>query len=150
PVQTRDQRAFDDASSGRLTYGGLRVERRLGGTVTLAAYVSQFDQADARFPSAVGHERRTIVDVHLGGSARRWDFDAEAMLQSGRMASQDVQAWAIGSLGGYTFAETAWSPRLGLQFDVASGDRNPHDGRLQTFNPLFPNGYYLTLAGYTG
>jgi hypothetical protein len=30
------------------------------------------------------------------------------------------------------------------------GDRNPHDHELNTFNPLFPNGYYLNLAGYTG
>src|SRR6202034_2656036 len=26
----------------------------------------------------------------------------------------------------------------------------PGDGRLGTFNPLFPNGYYFALAGYTG
>ena len=40
--------------------------------------------------------------------------------------------------------------RLGFQFDAASGDSNPHDSVLETFNPLFPNGYYFTLAGYTG
>jgi len=37
-----------------------------------------------------------------------------------------------------------------LQLDAASGDSNPHDHVLGTFNPLFPNGYYITLAGYTG
>jgi hypothetical protein len=37
-----------------------------------------------------------------------------------------------------------------LQFDGASGDRNPNDHVLNTFNPLFPNGYYVTLSGYTG
>ena len=30
--------------------------------------------------------------------------------------------------------------------DSASGDRHPGDGTLGTFNPLFPNGYYFTLA----
>ncbi|MGF6551620.1 hypothetical protein QFZ96_006756 [Paraburkholderia youngii] len=43
-----------------------------------------------------------------------------------------------------------WTPRIAVQLDAASGDRHPHDGRLETFNPLFPNGYYFTLAGYTG
>jgi hypothetical protein len=43
-----------------------------------------------------------------------------------------------------------WSPRVALQVDAASGDRHPHDGRVGTFNPLFPNGYYFTLAGFTG
>jgi hypothetical protein len=37
---------------------------------------------------------------------------------------------------------------MGLAVDVATGDRNPIDDRLDTFNPLFPNAYYL--AGYTG
>ena len=37
-----------------------------------------------------------------------------------------------------------------MQIDGASGDRHPGDGRVETFNPLFPNGYYFTLAGYAG
>jgi hypothetical protein len=150
PVQTRDLHPFDDHSNNRLTYGGVRVERQLTRGVSLAAYVSQYDNANDRFPSAVGKERRTIVDARLAGGLGPWDFDAEAMGQTGKMAAQDVQAWAVGSIAGYTFADAPWSPRLGLQFDAASGDRNAHDGRLETFNPLFPNGYYVTLAGYTG
>jgi hypothetical protein len=43
-----------------------------------------------------------------------------------------------------------WSPRLGIQLDAASGDHNLSDGQVGTFNPLFPNGYYVTLSGYTG
>ena len=37
---------------------------------------------------------------------------------------------------------------MGLAVDVATGDHDPSDNRLETFNPLFPNGYYL--ADYTG
>ncbi len=39
--------------------------------------------------------------------------------------------------------------RLALQVDGVSGDKHPGDGSLGMFNPLFPNGYYSTLAGYT-
>jgi hypothetical protein len=42
-----------------------------------------------------------------------------------------------------------WSPRVGIQLDAASGDGNTKR-TFGTFNPLFPNGYYFTLAGYTG
>lgn len=48
------------------------------------------------------------------------------------------------------FAAAPWQPRLGVQLDAASGDRNPDDGCVGTFNPMFPNGYYVTLSGYTG
>ena len=36
-----------------------------------------------------------------------------------------------------------------MQFDAASGISGPRGHVLQTFNPLFPNGLYFTLAGYT-
>ncbi len=150
PVQERDLRAFNDYSSGRLTYGGMRVERRLFGSSRVSVYYSRFTQDDAKFPSASGNERRDILDVRFSGAANGFDWDAEAMGQTGRIGGQSIRAWAFGSLAGYTLSDFQWTPRIGLQFDGASGDENPHDHELGTFNPLFPNGYYVTLAGYTG
>lgn len=52
---------------------------------------------------------------------------------------------------GYTF-DTAWSPRIVLAFDFASGDTNPNDGKNGRFDPLFgqpfelgPTGIYTAL-----
>jgi hypothetical protein len=70
------------------------------------------------------------------------------MNQTGRIGLQSIEARAVGSLVGYNFRNTLWTPHAGLGLDIATGDRDPHDNKLQTFNPLFPNGYYL--AGYTG
>lgn len=150
PVQARDTRPFDDTSNGHLTYGGLRLERQLTSSSSLAAYVSRFTQDSVRFTSVTGNEQRQIADLHYAGTLSAVDWDIEAMGQSGRVGSQDVRAWALGSLAGYTFTAERWRPRVGVQFDVASGDKHPDDGQLNTFNPLFPNGYYLTLSGYTG
>ena len=119
-------------------------------TASLSAYVSRFTQGGAKFPGAHGDERRDIVDVRFAGTRGSLDWDVEAMNQVGRIGLQDVEAWAFGSLAGYTLTGLPWKPRLGIQVDAASGDRSPTDNRLNTFNPLFPNGYYVTLAGYTG
>jgi hypothetical protein len=72
------------------------------------------------------------------------------MGQIGHIADDTITAWALGSLAGYTLADRPWTPRIGIQIDAASGDGNPHDHHLGAFNPLFPNGYYFTLAGFTG
>jgi hypothetical protein len=150
PVQDRDLRPFDDHSNNQLTYGGFRVERKIMDSANLSAYISRFTQDGAKFPGAHGYERRDIVDVRFAGTRGSLDWDMEAMNQVGRIGPQDIEAWAFGSLAGYTLTDIAWRPRLGIQVDAASGDRSPTDNRLNTFNPLFPNGYYVTLAGYTG
>jgi hypothetical protein len=150
PVQNRDLRIFDDYSSNHLTYGGVRAEYKLTETSSISVILSQFKQDNAHFPSVSGNELRNILDVHYSGAASGFDWDAEGMGQLGHIADESIRAWAIGSRVGYTLSDVAWSPRMGLQLDAASGDSNPHDGMLGTFNPLFPNGYYVTLSGYTG
>jgi hypothetical protein len=43
--------------------------------------------------------------------------------------------------GGHTFSNLPGSPRVGLDIDVASGDSDPTDGTMETFNHLFPLGH---------
>ncbi|AJX35336.1 alginate export family protein [Burkholderia oklahomensis] len=150
PVQYRDDEAFDDVSSRNLTFSGVRVERQGVGPGDLSAYYSRYNRTQAQFLDGAGAEHRDVFDVRYAGKKQHVDWDVEGMYQSGRVGAQRIEAWAVGSLAGYTFADMRWTPRVGLQIDAASGDRHPHDGRIETFNPLFPNGYYFALAGYTG
>lgn len=149
PVETRDASPFDDYSSPHLSFGLLRIERQVTTSSSLSAYVGRFRQDDARFPSASGNERRDLVEVRYTGVSGRFDWDAEAMSQNGRIGAQAIHAWATGVVIGLTLDSTTVRPRISLQFDAASGDKNPTDNQLNTFNPLFPSGHYFTTAGYT-
>lgn len=150
PVQNRDIRSFDDTSSRHMAFSGVRLERLGVGPGDVSGYWSRYRRDDARFLDATGNEERDVYDLRYSGKSGSIDFDIEAMLQDGKVGSKDASAWALGSIVGYTFASKPWTPRLGLQFDMASGDRHAGDGKLGTFNPLFANGYYFSLAGLTG
>ena len=150
PVQYKDGHAFDDASGAAVRFDTLRLERHVLGDNELSAYWSLFQRANARYGDAAGAERRQVFDARFAGSQAALDWDLEAMLQAGSVGASRIRAWAIGPRVGYTFTRVDWQPRIGLQVDAASGDTHRGDTTLGTFNPLFPNGYYFALAGYTG
>src|SRR5262249_37725183 len=135
PVQYRNASAFDDFSNRRFMYGGIRLERQRFAGGEVSATFSEYRNDDAHFPAGVGEEHRRSLDVRWVGAARGFDWDAEGMRQAGSLGGKSVSAWAIGALGGYTFPEAPWKPRLGAQLDAASGDRDLDDGRVETFNP---------------
>lgn len=149
PVQYRDISAFDDTSNRHLTFSGVRFERQNAGPGDLSGYYSLYTRAGAQFLDAQGDEHRNVFDLRYTGKTAAFDYDIESMYQTGHVGDKTIAAWAVGSMFGYTLT-SSWTPRLGIQIDAASGDRHPNDGRVETFNPLFPNGYYFTLAGYTG
>jgi hypothetical protein len=149
-VQVQDNQVFDDCSSSKQTFGGARLERKLTDTINLTGYYANFTQADVHFPNAAGKEDQDILDLRLNGTVNHFDWDLKAMNQTARIGSDQIEVWAFGSPAGYTFNTVNWSPRLGIQLDAASGDGGVAGHHFGTFNPLFPNGYYLTLAGYTG
>jgi hypothetical protein len=145
PVQNVPTEPFDDSSSRGLQYGGFRIERNDVGPGKLSAYYSRYDQDIAQYLDARGKERRDNLDVHYEIVRGPLDWDLEGMRQSGQVGNTQIRAWAVGSTGGYTIEQVRWSPRIGLQLDLASGDRQRGDGTIETFNPLFPNAYYFTL-----
>jgi hypothetical protein len=140
PVQNRNRTAFDDYSSPHRSFGLLRIERKIASSSSLSAYVGRFTNGD---------ERRDLMDVRFAGSGGGFDWDAEAMDQNGSIGARAIHAWATGAIIGRTLDRAPLRPRVSVQFDAASGDKNPTDNQLNTFNPLFPSGYYFTTAGYT-
>ncbi len=76
-----------------------------------------------------------------------WDFEAEAAYQFGRFKtsaaskSLDQEAIATHVAGGYTFGDAFGKPRVGLEYNYASGDSDPTDDKHETFENLFPTNH---------
>ncbi|MEM9012484.1 MAG: alginate export family protein [Pseudomonadota bacterium] len=109
-----------------------------------------FDENDAVFDQGAADETRHTIGTRLYGSQGRWDWNWEAMAQFGSFGDARIFAWTVASDTGYTFADTPWRPRVALNTNIASGDDDPNDPDLQTFNPLFPRGNYFSEAAVLG
>jgi Alginate export len=80
------------------------------------------------------------VGLRVWRQAKPWDYNFEAVYQWGRFGSGPIRAWTFASDSGLTLPKAAWRPRFGLKADVTSGDKDPSEPTLQSFNPLFPKG----------
>jgi hypothetical protein len=126
-----------------------RVQQTITDHLIFSSYLGHFKQDNASYATVSGNERRDLLDLRFVGTGTCYDWDLEAMGQIGHIANKHIRAWALGSTMGYTFKKVCLQPRIGLQIDLASGNRNQNSKTFGTFNPLFPNGYYFNLANYT-
>ena len=136
---------FDDPRDQSLSFKGIYLARtRVSSWLSL--YLYDYHRAQARFGNVAGPEHRVALGSRIADRIGGFDIDVEAMVQHGSLGPAKVRAWALASLAGWTFQSLPWHPRLGVQIDVASGDRDPGDQRVGTFNPLFYKGSYFTEA----
>jgi hypothetical protein len=136
---------FDDASDNQTTFWGALGERKLNfaGKSGISFYYLGLDRKHGRFDSGSGREIRQSVGARFAGNASAIDYANEFTFQFGAFKDGSIQAWMIASETGYTFLRARFTPRVSLRANIASGDKEPNDKRLETFNALFSPGNYF-------
>lgn len=112
--------------------------------------------------SVPSRNRRLItpdVRVLRAAAPGRADFELEAMVQLGTSRAtadpgdtRDLshRALAAHASAGYGFPGP-WAPHVAIQYDYASGDRDPDDGHDNRFDPLFgARAFELSASGLYG
>lgn len=144
PVEDRPA-AFDDRADDNQRFGGIYITRA-NDEAGFDVYFLYLHRKSSRFGSSVASEKRRSLGARLFGRYGGLDYNFEGVVQWGRFGNQTIDAWTLASDTGFTVKDAPLSPRLGLKLNVTSGDRDAADGKLETFNPLFPNLSYFNEA----
>ena len=134
---------FDDRTSKERQLDGVYATVAPASDLGIDAYWLGYENDAARFAGRVGRETRDTFGLRVFGKRGSLGWNWEAMLQRGDFGGGPIRAWSIATETGWRFAGAPLEPRLRLRANIASGDDDPADHRLGTFNALFPKGKYF-------
>lgn len=141
---------FDDGTDDSRALRGVYSVRTLSPGTGVDLYYLSYENERARFAQGRAAENRHSVGARLWGGRAGWDWNVEGLFQWGTFGAGRIQAWSLQSDAGHTFRDAPLAPRLGLRANVASGDRDPGDADLETFNALFPRANYVLELSLLG
>jgi hypothetical protein len=148
---TAKKEIFDDHSNKDINlWGAYLVKNKVPFFRNVDLYYFGLSKANAVFEDSAGKERRHTVGSRIWGGNGGWKYDFEGVYQFGKFTGKTISAWTLSGNASYKFARATLQPEIGIKTEVISGDRQKGDGRLQTFNSLFPKGAYFGLAALIG
>jgi Alginate export len=100
-----------------------------------------FQHGGAQFNQGVGDELRHSVGGRLWRAhhINGLDFNLFGVYQFGSFAGKGISAFSAAIDAGYKLFNLPWAPRIAGSLQISSGGGN---GKLETFNAMFPAGYY--------
>jgi len=143
---------FDDSTDKDKALWGIYSIRTLGATNDggVDFYYLGYRNNAAVFDQGRAAEQRHTFGIRYFGSYGGWAWNFEPILQFGRYGNADLRAWTVASEAAYTWSNVKLQPTLKLSVNAASGDRDPANPDLETFNPLFPRGNYFSEDAILG
>ncbi|WP_462129394.1 alginate export family protein [Stenotrophomonas muris] len=150
PLENRPGALDDRGEHGAHLWGAYATTARGRGAGQWDLYLLDYRRDGARFAAGSGTERRQTLGARWFGQAGALDWNSELVAQGGELRTTAgtlaIHAWTLATDTGWRWTDLPLQPRLGLKADIASGDGNLHDGRLGTFNALFPKSAYFSEA----
>ena len=142
-----DTQQFDQEATRTWLSGGILEGYNLIDQVNTEIYLYNLDEGDSfNNPTRKRRYFTPGLRFYIKPAKGQFDFQAEGMGQFGTVrytntSSQDQQheAWSEHIEAGYTF-DMAWSPRFMLEYDYASGSKNPglKSNTDSRFDPMYP------------
>ncbi len=132
--------SFDDGTNHDFDLAAAHLGRNFGSganTGRVEALFLRTDRASLTFDTApAARDQRRSLALRYAGKAKAWSLDLEGIRQWGRFGQRDIDAWYVTTTLAHAWQQ-GWKPRLALRVDVASGDKNPTDGKAGTYFSAF-------------
>jgi hypothetical protein len=142
---------FDDAFNSHTKFWGVYIVRNnIPVLQNIDIYYLGQRKAKAIFDDGSGRELRHSTGLRIWNNSKEWRYDMEGVFQWGKLSEQRISAWTLSLNAGYKFHNIKYKPEAGIKTELISGDIHTGDGKLQTFNPLFPRGGYFGLVSLIG
>ena len=143
---------YDDRPDHEQTFWGVAASRKSPRFKRgdLGFYYLGIDRLRSVYVQGIGREQRHTVGINLSGIGERLDLNYDVIFQWGRFLGAPAPAWGFSTETGYRFTSMRFRPRISARADIASGDKDPKDPKLQSFNPLFPGASYSGAIGLLG
>lgn len=150
PVRNKPDIFNDDREPGEWVWG-LYAQRIPQPVVKeLDLYYAGLSRDHSAFAQGTEDETRHSLGVRARHRIGSWEQSFEGVYQFGSFGRGDISAFFVAAEVGYTFEAIPLRPKLLMRGGVISGDTDPSDADLQTFNPLFPNTSFFTKAALFG
>jgi hypothetical protein len=135
--------AFDNHLHHQANLWGAYSNIKLQETENLDLYYLGIRRDNSRFEEGMEREVRHTLAARYWKDGNGFTYNLEAAFQFGRFGNGNISAWTTAIELGYTFENVRFKPSVNLRNDYISGDKVAGDGKLQTFNPLYPKGGYF-------
>ena len=142
--------SFDNKIAKEINLWGVYSKIIIQKAGNLDLYYIGIRRDASQFEDGMNKEVRHTVGSRLWKSGGGLIYNLEAAYQFGRFGAGRIAAWTGSAELGYSFEDSKFKPTINLRNDYISGDAHQGDGRLNTFNPLYPKGGYFGFSPQVG
>lgn len=138
---------FDGAATNPQLWGVYTQFKIKGLNGMNEVYYLGFQTDNAFFNDVNGNETRHTVGLRrFGKIGKRWKYNSEIIYQFGKIDTDNISAFSIDTDWHYELVNTDWQWSPGLKLEYTSGDKREGDGKINSFNPMFVNPAFYSLA----
>ncbi len=101
--------------------------------------------------SATNHKdslNRATFGTFIRGSIGDFSYKSDAAVQTGETNGKTLSAFLLTGGVGYTLSQSEWKPSLWIGCEYISGDDDPADDKIKTFNTLYGSSRYYGGMDY--